>query len=104
MSAFQFDTASKKDQAKEKKSTVFFRINPQGDARVNWVKAELVPDEPGQDLEPFCRPAGDEYQPLDPSVSQKTSDLACGIPAEYAEEAEQGEATNALMIQAEQGE
>lgn len=87
------------EQSNEK-ATAFFRIKPQGDARVNWVKAEIVPDEPGQDLEPFCRPAGDEYQPLDPNAAEATTDLSCGISANEAEKAEKGKPTDDLTIQA----
>jgi hypothetical protein len=101
MSAFQLQTSGSSAEDQQTTTSVFFRIEPQGDARVNWIKAEVLPDKEGQRLEPFCRPPADEDQPLDPSISQKTNDLACGATADTAEHAEEGESTEKLMIQAD---
>jgi len=86
---------------KEEWHTLFLRVKPQGNARSTWLEAELRANRAGdEDLELFCRPAGDDDEPLDPTVEAQTKDLSCGATENEADNAEDGKPTKDLVIRA----
>lgn len=81
--------------------TLFLRVMPQGNARSNWLEADLRANTPGdEDLELFCRPAAEDGadEPLDPTVEAETKDLSCGATDDEVAEAKNGNPTKDLII------
>eukprot|EP00929_Paragymnodinium_shiwhaense_P067750 TRINITY_DN34066_c0_g1_i1.p1 TRINITY_DN34066_c0_g1~~TRINITY_DN34066_c0_g1_i1.p1 ORF type:complete len:1579 (-),score=405.82 TRINITY_DN34066_c0_g1_i1:152-4888(-) len=96
------------EEASKEVHTVFFKVRPQGDARVNWLEADLIPEAGSRwsDLQAFCRPAtaeGDDDAPLDPTVQAGLSELSCGAPSGEADAAEGGKPTPDLVIRTADG-
>jgi hypothetical protein len=102
------DSATHKDAMQngtdddEEWHTLFLRVLPQGNARSNWLEAELRPNSQGsdEDLELFCRPAGEDGadEPLDPTVEAATKDLSCSATEQEVDLAEMGKPTEELII------